>query len=454
MGRARIPSLWGWIILIVIVGCSMSAQGKYGGGSGTMEDPYQIWDANHMQAIGTDANDWDKCFKLIADVNLAQYTGTEFNVIGKFFDPFIGIFDGNNHAVHNFSWSAPDYVRGIGLFGVVGVVEDDGQIRGEIRNLHIVNVDVNIPSCRFIGALVGFNNGRIHNCSSSGKVLVGQIGGDIVGERTGGLVGYNDYGIIENCYSDVIVSGTYDIGGLVGINHRGVIRSSCSLCQVTGDGPIGGLSGDNCGIIDKCSSGGIVSGNWGVGGLIGHNNPYIDIGVIKNSFSYAEVYGTEQVGGLVGYNSGHSELREDIINCYAVGNVSGNINVGGLAGYNDHAKIVNCYSAGIVDGNDFVGGLVGDYDGGSYITCFWDIDVNPDVNGIGNASDPNVVGRTTVEMKQRSTFEDWDFINVWDIGENQTYPYLRRYLAGDVNKDGIVNFLDFAIIAEKWMEEE
>ena len=38
--------------LIVIVGCSLSAQGKYGGGSGTPEDPYQIRDANHMQAIG------------------------------------------------------------------------------------------------------------------------------------------------------------------------------------------------------------------------------------------------------------------------------------------------------------------------------------------------------------------------------------------------------------------
>ncbi len=71
----------------------------------------------------------------------------------------------------------------------MGVVEDDSQIRGEIRNLHIVNVDVNVTSCRFIGALAGFNDGRINNCSSSGEVLVGQISGDIIGERTGGLVG-------------------------------------------------------------------------------------------------------------------------------------------------------------------------------------------------------------------------------------------------------------------------
>lgn len=53
MIRTRISGLWGWIILVVIVGCCcLSAQGKYGGGSGEPNDPYLIYDANHMQAIG------------------------------------------------------------------------------------------------------------------------------------------------------------------------------------------------------------------------------------------------------------------------------------------------------------------------------------------------------------------------------------------------------------------
>jgi hypothetical protein len=58
-------------------------------------------------------------------------------------------------------------------------------------------------------------------------------------------------------------------------------------------------------------------------------------------------------------------------------------------------------------------------------------------------------------MQIRSTFTDagWDFINVWNIGENQTYPYLRVYLPSDINKDGIVNFVDVAITTNKWMEE-
>jgi len=67
----------------------------------------------------------------------------------------------------------------------------------------------------------------------------------------------------------------------------------------------------------------------------------------------------------------------------------------------------------------------------------------------------NSYGKTTAEMQTMNTFTDagWDFINVWNIGENQTYPYLRVYLAGDINKNGIVNFLDFAITANKWLEE-
>jgi hypothetical protein len=56
-------------------------------------------------------------------------------------------------------------------------------------------------------------------------------------------------------------------------------------------------------------------------------------------------------------------------------------------------------------------------------------------------------------MRQRSTFQGWDFVNVWGIGENQTYPYLRRYSAGDINKDRIVNFKDLAIVALQWQEE-
>jgi phage recombination protein Bet len=57
------------------------------------------------------------------------------------------------------------------------------------------------------------------------------------------------------------------------------------------------------------------------------------------------------------------------------------------------------------------------------------------------------------EMMEEATFTGWDFVEVWGIGENQTYPYLRKYVAGDLNHDGIVDWRDFAIFALHWLEE-
>ncbi len=56
-------------------------------------------------------------------------------------------------------------------------------------------------------------------------------------------------------------------------------------------------------------------------------------------------------------------------------------------------------------------------------------------------------------MKQKATFMNWDFTEVWDIAEGQTYPFLRYSVAGDMNYDGKVDFADFKIMALHWLEE-
>jgi len=68
--------------------------------------------------------------------------------------------------------------------------------------------------------------------------------------------------------------------------------------------------------------------------------------------------------------------------------------------------------------------------------------------------DPNC-GKTTAQMQTKSTFTDagWDFVEIWGIGENQTYPFLRTEPAGDLNYDKKVDFFDLAILASHWLEE-
>jgi hypothetical protein len=89
---------------------------------------------------------------------------------------------------------------------------------------------------------------------------------------------------------------------------------------------------------------------------------------------------------------------------------------------------------------------------------YWDIETSGEPNMCGREVSgatgcDNSHGKTTAEMHQQSNFADWDFINVWNIGENQTYPYLRTVPTGDINKDRIVNFLDLCIVGEEWIEE-
>jgi hypothetical protein len=57
------------LILVCLVG--LPAQAKYGGGSGTAADPYQIATAADLIALGDTPTDYGKHFILTADINLA-----------------------------------------------------------------------------------------------------------------------------------------------------------------------------------------------------------------------------------------------------------------------------------------------------------------------------------------------------------------------------------------------
>lgn len=239
----------------------------------------------------------------------------------------------------------------------------------------------------------------------------------------GGLVGMNQSGNISGCYATGSIEGTDDLGGLVGGNAvNGIIMNSYAAVTVSGAGSRnGGLAGGNTGYISNC---------WAMGSVTGTSSA---------------------VGGLAGANDG------DVINSYATGNVQGDMAVGGLLGSRgSDGTVVTCYATGHVTAAQFVGGFVGysfSYPE-AYTKCFWDSDVNPDVNGIGNSTDPNVIEKSTSEMMMENTFTDagWDLVEVWDIGEGQTYPFLRVYPAGDLNHDGLVDFFDVAILAGHWLE--
>ena len=86
-------------LLIAVCLAGFPAQAQYGGGSGEPNDPYLIYTAEQMNEIGLHEEDWDKHFKLMADIDLSAYTGTDFNIIGIDWDN-----DGSDGWVDEVEW--------------------------------------------------------------------------------------------------------------------------------------------------------------------------------------------------------------------------------------------------------------------------------------------------------------------------------------------------------------
>lgn len=430
--RSKFPMLL--VLLLVLSLLSLKADAQYGGGTGTPDDPYLIYTAEQLNKIGIDFDNLNKHFKLMADIDLSGYTGTDFNIIGmSYINRFSGVFDGNGREIHNFTYTSTekDY---IGLFGSVG---------GEnalIKNLGLIDARVDAGTGQNVGLLAGnLREGTIRGCYSRG----GHVSGD---KHVGGLVGRSLQSVITNSFTSVIVSGRSSIGGLVGTNEDHV-------------SPFDMASTNR---IFNCCATGRVLGRINAGGLVGHNWE----GTIVNCYSTGSVVDESgwNLGGLVGYN-----LRGTIANCYSTDTVSGFRAIGGLVGGNWDGTITQCYSTGSVSGTRQFGGLIGRNFDGVVNTSYWDVQTSGNSNMCGEQMSgtgcDDGCGRTTVQMQTASTFLEvgWDFVretengteDIWSICEGLNYPQLTwQFVAGDFDGDFWVNFTDFAFFAERWLSSD
>jgi hypothetical protein len=465
----------------------------YGGGTGEPNNPYLIYTDEHLNAIGLHEEDFDKYFKLMADIDLAGLGENEFNMIGNIISPFSGVFDGNGHTISNFHYISTD-VNEAALFQfvkgehakIVNLRLIDPVINVESNELDLIKVNWDDPNA---GAKYGNSAGALVNNLSHGALLSRcfVIGGSVSGDIwIGGLVSYIDRSMIEDCYSTAEVLGKFYVGGLLGLNELGTIKDCHTISSVTGEAFAGGLVGDNDGTIQICYAAADVICDSTTGGLAGLN-----IGTIKDSYSTGNVTGVEETGGLVGRSHGNLtncystatvtgeesvgglvglvKQSIDIANCSSTGDVIGNEYVGGLVGSFNVGTIANCYSTSSVSGRRFVGGLagtlseveavadatvincysagnvtgtteVGGLVGDGYFTAevsgsFWDIEVNGQTESFAGT------GKTTAEMQTAGTFLDagWDFFDetengtddIWWISEGQDYPRLWWELPED-----------------------
>ena len=210
--------------------------------------------------------------------------------------------------------------------------------------------------------------------------------------------------------------------------------------SVSGDFGVGGLVGHNYGSITSSYVTGSVVGNRHVGGLVGSN-----VGPITFSYAAASVLDLPKssahfaAGGLAGFNGG------PITSSYATGSVSSSGShprIGGLVGWNhidraNNGTITNSYATGSVsvDGSAWwrppeVGGLVGYNSSGTIRASYWDTQTS------GQSTSAGGVGKTTTQMRSPTgytgIYAGWNLDldgdgspdEPWDFGTSSQYPVL------------------------------
>lgn len=382
-------------VIGVILFLSGNVAAQFAGGSGTVEDPYQVSTVEHLQAI----SDYpDKHFILVNDINasetIAWNDSAGFDPIGDNFFPFTGSFDGKSYSIDslfiirpsednvglfsitqsstiinlsliNIELDGNGFVGGligqdnesvlsnINVSGIVNGYASVGGLVGQALNSTISDISSNfeITGSQLLGGIIGYSSSTIENSNSTGKIK-GTNG------TLGGIVGSSaSNGIISNSYSSSNVSAIADrvdyLGGIAGSND-GIITYSYSSGSIKkqDDGYFyGGITGFNRGEISYCYFSGTIDGRVDVGGIIGFSNPP---GTIINSHSEGKITGEINVGGIAGSGS------VLIDRSYSIGNITGIESVGGITGSLSSDQVIsNSYSTGDVTGQKYVGGIAG-----------------------------------------------------------------------------------------------
>jgi hypothetical protein len=260
---------------------------SYGGGSGEPNNPYLIYTAAQLDAVGTNVSHWDRCFRLMSDIDLVAYKGNRFHLIGlgASYWGFEGVFDGNGRTISNFVYTSP-HEDNVGLFK---------NLVGQIVNLGLIDPNVMGGTC--VGALVGCGGG-LTGCYAKGAVVLGQ-------DAVGGLAGYCTSA--SNCYTTGRVEGGQGVGGLVGMSGGDGIVRSFANADVSGQMDVGGLVGYSSPSVQDCYSRGSVSGEYQVGGLVG-----FAAGGISKCYAAARTVGENEAGGLAGFASSAWQCFWDI----------------------------------------------------------------------------------------------------------------------------------------------
>ena len=288
------------ILVFIICICSISYS-QFSGGTGTVEDPYQISSADDLNNIrnyltSLYIQNSNLYYIQTSDINLGVAPWNEgegWEPIGYFVDVynyerFESNYDGNGFKISNLTINRPDSSC-VGLFGWIW--------EANINNI----------------VLAGENN----------------ITGN---EYVGSIIGFAATSIIDNCTTEATVTGQIEVGGMIGrATGNSIVRFCDSNCIVSAEKNNGGglLGYFANSFIHNCSASGEVHGNKATGGFAGTGTGYGLDTNCRESYSNSYVSGVDATGGFIGYISHGAQIDQ----CFSEGVVNGSgTNAGGFAG--------------------------------------------------------------------------------------------------------------------------
>ncbi len=341
-------------------------------GEGTEENPYIIETEEQLQGIKNGPSGY---YKLGNNIEITE----NFEPIGGNENTaFTGTLDGAGYKIIGLNIDSDNQC--VGLFGYIS--------GGTVKNLILENATVKSQYTSstnyyaYVGGVVGYiTNGTIKNVNIIGTSVVKAEKGYV---KIGGIAGHIDAGTIDNAYSVASINATSTSGVVYAGGIAGYTNNS-SISKVYSTGTINANS---------------TSGSIYAGGLIGEaynseiNNVYSTGDINVNSTS-----GNVGAGGLIGWAFRYSGKLLSIENAYAVGKV-----------------------AVIGNGTKSIGGLIGCATGVPAVTSsYWSPETTGQLISVG-AEQPLLLQ----QMIQASSFENWDFTDIWTIEEGKTLPYLRN----------------------------
>jgi len=167
----------------------------------------------------------------------------------------------------------------------------------------IENVEVNgrISGTDIMGGIAVHNFYIIRDCKADVDITGNYIF-DVAQSYTGGIVGRNR-GVVERVTTNGTISGYNSLGGVVGINYY-ILRNAVSNVEVSSSNEDGDYTGGIVGIndggrVENVISYGEIAGNSYTGGLVGSNEDGI---VINSVAANNSISGNQNVSAVTGRN--------------------------------------------------------------------------------------------------------------------------------------------------------